>query len=127
MSGAKFTKGPWKWEINRSNKRVFLSARGNEVLRFERWGMHSATPTFTEVVDGHLLQGVKAELLAVDIKGREHHRDWCQEIDHPDAHLISAAPEMYAFINKLAIGLASDFPSLRDSAIEILAKARGEL
>lgn len=37
------------------------------------------------------------------------------------------ADEMYAFINKLAIGLANDFPSLRDSAIEILAKARGEL
>lgn len=43
-----------------------------------------------------------------------------------DAHLIAAAPEMYAFINKLTIGLANDFPSLRDSAIEILAKARGE-
>lgn len=43
-----------------------------------------------------------------------------------NANLIAAAPEMYAFINKLAIGLANDFPSLRDSAIEILAKARGE-
>lgn len=130
MSKAKFTKGPWQWEINRSNKRVFLSSRGNEVLRFERWGMHSAAPTFTEIVDGHVLQGVKAESLAVDITGREHHRDWCQEIDHPDAYLIAAAPEMYElledYVSFAERGDIEGFNQMFCIVKELLAKARGE-
>jgi hypothetical protein len=28
------------------------------------------------------------------IPGRDHHADWFQTIDHPDAHLIAAAPTM---------------------------------
>lgn len=127
MSDAKFTKGPWKWEINRRNKRVFLSARGNEVLRFERWGMHSATPTFTEIVDGHILQGVKAESLAVDINGREHHRDWCQGIDHPDAKLMEKSPDMYEMLSKLSSMMTDINAHTVANEIEsLLAEARGE-
>jgi hypothetical protein len=43
-----------------------------------------------------------------------------------NAYLIAAAPDMYAFISKMALALSSDYPALRDSALEILAKARGE-
>ncbi len=47
-------------------------------------------------------------------------------VSEANAHLIAAAPEMYNFIKKCSLAFASDYPSLRDSANELLAKARGE-
>lgn len=126
MSEAKFTKGPWVWELNKRSKSVELCGIGIEVLRFERYGMQGAAPTFTRQDEVFKLQGEKACNLGVDVKGREHHSDWFQTIDHPDAHLIAAAPEMYAFIKKCSLAFADDYPSLRDSANELLAQARGE-
>lgn len=32
--------------------------------------------------------------MSESVPGREHHSDWFRDIDHPDARLIAAAPEM---------------------------------
>ena len=36
----------------------------------------------------------RADELAVAVDGREHHADWFADIDHPDARLIAAAPDL---------------------------------
>lgn len=127
MSEAKFTQGPWQWLVNKESKKVELCGKGIEVLRFKRYGMQGAAPTFTENYMGHKLQGVKSEDLAVDIKGREHHSHWCQAIDHPDAHLIAAAPEMYEMLVELR-SITNKYGVIyaRDSIDLLLSKARGE-
>lgn len=137
-SKPKFTKGPWQWLVNKESKKVELCGKGIEVLRFKRYGMQGAAPTFTEDHMGHILQGVKAEDLAVDITGREHHAGWCQTIDHPDANLIAAAPDLYAEIQNDIIYLTNIIMSStcaetikrleveRDRKCDLLSKARGE-
>ncbi|AUS02130.1 hypothetical protein NVP2095A_49 [Vibrio phage 2.095.A._10N.286.46.E10] len=129
MSEAKFTKGPWQWEVNKSDKNVELCGRGIEVLRFKRWGMQSAKPTFTKKDSTFKLQGACPSNLTADIKGREHHSDWCQTIDHPDAHLIASAPEMYEMLRALSEMCSEDAKFYLESSsdvIDLLAKARGE-
>jgi hypothetical protein len=37
---------------------------------------------------------VRADELAKDIPGEEHHSEWNQDIEHPDAKLIAAAPDL---------------------------------
>ena len=90
---SKFTEGPWKWVVNKKHKIVHLEGRSHEIMRFERYGMQSAQPTF--LTDDKRFQCIKAVDLACDIKGREHHASWHQGIDHPDARLIESAPNMY--------------------------------
>ena len=55
--------------------------------------MQSAQPTF--LTEDKRFQGVKAIDLACDIKDREHHASWHQGINHPDANLIAASPDLY--------------------------------
>lgn len=127
----KFTQGPWQWLINKESKKVELCGKGIEVLRFKRYGMQGAAPTFTENHMGHKLQGVKAEDLAIDIKGREHHSHWCQTIGHPDAHLIAAAPDMYEMLDTIETVLSGNSEYNADEINvnylrKLLSKARGE-
>ena len=75
MGEANFTKGPWYWEVNKKHKVVELCGSGIEVLRFERWGMQGAAPTFVRPDEAFKLQGLKVVDVAVDIEGREHHSD----------------------------------------------------
>jgi len=82
------TPGPWKWRINRSTKRIYLTGRGLTVMDFVRYGMSNAAPRFLD--SEHLMQ--RADELAVNIPGEDHHSDWNQDIGHPDARLIAAAP-----------------------------------
>ena len=84
------TPGPWKWRINRSNKRVYLNARGYTVMDFVRYGMSSAAPRFRD--NENLM--VRAEEIASDIPGYNHHNKWDQDLNHDDARLIAAAPEL---------------------------------
>lgn len=38
----------------------------------------------------------RVERWAKVVPGREHHADWFQSVDHPDMHLIAAAPDLLA-------------------------------
>lgn len=98
MSDLKATPGPWRWEVRPKSHRVELVSthRGDSVLRPSRWGMQGAMIEFCR--DG-LFWPIKT-FMAV-IKGREHHADWMQTIDHPDAHLIAASHDLYTTIAEL--------------------------
>lgn len=108
MSEIKHTPGPWRWEINRHAKQVELcggdgSRRGIggiydcPVMTFKRYGMSSAAPVFWEWdTDRGVAKSepLRADKLAVEVAGREHHAIWFADIDHPNARLIAAAPEL---------------------------------
>lgn len=59
------------------------------VMKFARYGMQGAQPVFR--VDGRM---TKASEIAEPEPGREHHADWHRVINHPDARLIAAAPDL---------------------------------
>lgn len=87
----KHTPGPWRWELNERQKDVRLVAQHSGqkyVMAFQRWGTQHAQPIFNT---GFM---VPASELSVIVPGREHHADWFKNIDHPDARLIAAAPEL---------------------------------
>jgi hypothetical protein len=66
------------------------------VLDFVRWGMSAAAPRF-RTADGLALNIMRrADEFAVVVPGREHHAEWFKGVDHPDARLIAAAPELLA-------------------------------
>lgn len=96
MSQLKHTPGPWRWELNAKSKNIDLCGHGEcgpydfTVMDFERWGMGGAIPRFRDS-NGVM---VKADQLAKPVEGRLHHAAWFQSIDHPDARLIAAAPEL---------------------------------
>lgn len=125
MSDCKFTPGPWRWEINEKHKVINLCGGKPKydmtVMDFVRYGMSGAAPRFIDGSELNLL--TRAERFSYVIEGREHHKDWFQGINHPDAHLIAAAPDMYAALLSLSKGEGLQ----PGSTIEgILAKARGE-
>lgn len=101
---SKHTPGPWRWELNEKHKSVNLCG-GNPkegfgrydltVLGFDRWGMNGAAPRFRD--ERCILH--RAEKFATVAPGREHHQDWFKLIDHPDARLIEAAPEMFDLLD----------------------------
>lgn len=126
----KFTKGPWHWEVNEKHKDINLCGSGIEVMRFQRWGMQSAMPTFTKHNDDTFkLQGMKVTDLSEPVKGREHHQARFKTINHPDAHLIAAAPDMYEMIQNILDerkGVARNDYVLDDEIEQLLARARGE-
>lgn len=89
---AKATPGRWLWILNLKAKQVHLEAQDGPrqyVIDFVRWGTNGAQPRFQ--VDG-LMQD--AQDCAAIVEGREHHAAWYQTLDHPDANLIAAAPDL---------------------------------
>jgi hypothetical protein len=64
---------------------------------------------------------VRADELAVNIPGEDHHADWNQDIDHPDARLIAAAPDLLAVLEAIVGGIDA-----HDGAVASIKKARGE-
>lgn len=92
------TAAPWRWEINPTTHSVKLISGASMrpyVMGFERYGMQSGQPTLR--VDGRM---TKVSEICEPAEGREHHADWHQVLDHPDANLIAAAPELYAAAKK---------------------------
>lgn len=115
MREFKGTKAPWRWELNKKSKDLNLCGHGEcgpydyTVMDFERWGMGGAVPRF-RVAPSQTM--VKAFELSKIVKGREHHKEWFQDIDHPDAKLIAAAPELMeclqAFVNSCYKGCTKE-------------------
>jgi hypothetical protein len=125
------TPGPWLWRVSeKSRQATLMNERSVYVMNFERWGMNGAAPTFYV---GGIMRSIKDGLL-VDVHGREHHREWCADIDHPDARLIAAAPLLLHELQHLVRLLE---PIERDGGLDVpglatlngaraaIAKARG--
>jgi len=93
MSDKKHTPGPWRWYGNA--ERGFCLARAAHgrpvVMGFEELGVHGVQPSFR--VDGYMVCGCDLCRFEVapEIVGMEHD---ITGFDHPDAHLIAAAPEL---------------------------------
>jgi hypothetical protein len=96
------TPGPWRWEVALNSKRVQLcggppkSGFGHydlTVLSFARWGMSGAAPVFWNW-HGSVGDPQRADYLSAAVPGREHHNAWFRDVDHPDARLIAAAPDL---------------------------------
>ncbi len=129
------TPGPWRWEINLKSKRVELCGGKPRfdltVLHFSRWGMSGAKVDFLQRRDDGLTLIEPCEKFAVPIEGREHHREWCQTINHPDANLIAAAPDLLAALEgvvKSASPNPKDHPAMFEAwetARAAIEKAKG--
>ena len=140
MSEIKHTPGPWRWEVNRSHKSVKLCGgppkRGFgrydlTVMDFRRFGMNGAAPVFWHWdYDKFVGKPERADELAMSVEGREHHASWFADIDHPDARLIAATPELLEALESARGVLIehyaaqeNDYPLDRINAA--IAKARG--
>lgn len=92
------TEGPWRWEVNPTARGVQLCGGRPKfdhiVMDFVRWGMTGATPRFLARHEHAGLLLHKAEQFLAVVPGREHHANWFQTIDQPDARFIAAAPTL---------------------------------
>jgi hypothetical protein len=139
MSDQPHTPGPWRWEINRQSKSIQLVGgrpQGDKtVMDFERWGMHSAAPRFNAAIVGNEFNIMYAPQdhtgWVQPFPGRGHHAKWCADVDHPDARLIAAAPELLHALRHLmhnikASGKRIDLGLAPEMAAAAIAKATGE-
>jgi hypothetical protein len=129
------TPGPWRWELNVKHHGLELCGGRPRydltVLDFKRWGMSSAIARFrTDAHGPNTLQ--KATDFARPIPGREHHSSWLQAVDHPDAHLIAAAPDLLEMLEEMAAQhhCGCRHPACKrckddDACAAVIAKARG--
>ena len=128
---SKHTPGPWWWKVNESIKQVELYGMQNghwdTVMAFRRWGFKGAQPYFNT---GGLLHSVSE--LAVAVPGREHHASWFKDINHPDARLIVAAPDLLNAASQ-ALEVLTKHHGLSDEAPVVvglrtaIAKAEGKV
>lgn len=92
------TQGPWKWVLNKKCHQIQICGGvpryDKIVMDFKRYGMGNGAPRFNHELGTDFNVMERADLFASVVTGREHHADWFQSIDHPDAHLIAAAPEL---------------------------------
>lgn len=132
MSTSSHTPGPWRWELNLTSRVVQLCGGRPRfdkiVMDFKRWGMGSAAPRFQNPEHPHRLM-TRADEFAVPVDGREHHYQWFQDIDQPDARLIAAAPDLYAALAAIINDPDSWLvlrPADLERAEEALSKAEGK-
>ena len=99
----KHTPGPWRWEFNAKHRSIHLVGGKPQfdltVMDFVRWGMNGAVPRFIEPSES--MNGLQLMHRACDrsdwiapFEGRKHHAHWCAAIEHPDARLMAAAPDL---------------------------------
>lgn len=140
MSG--HTKGPWRWELNLKHRG--LSLVGGEVkydltiIQPTRWGMGSATLLIRDTSIAGMNELFKLHERSDWIKAfpnREHHKDWCADVDHPDMRLIASAPDLLEALEAIEHALKMGFPAseildenspIRDGIRAAIAKAKGE-
>lgn len=149
MGDPKFTPGPWRWELNRTAKRVELCGGPRfdlTVVSFGRYGMSNAAPIFWSWNERNIGTPQRADELAASVTDREHHSDWFADVSHPNAHLIAAAPALYEALvlaaeelATIAVGMGEDgwsandierhesICAIGDRISAALAKARGDL
>lgn len=119
MSESKHTPGPWRWEVNPRHKSIELSGGkpkfDKTVMSFGRWGINGATPLFSKISDVNREYRVlvNASTFSVVCSHREHHADWFQLVDHPDANLIAAAPDLLDALDEIV-----NYKGGADSALE---------
>ena len=140
---SKHTPGPWRWEVNEKHKTMQLvggkPTYDLTVMDFERWGMYGAVARMRDTAEDGMNILYRCLDWAIPAKGREHHASWFKVIDHPDANLIAAAPDLLeALIEERRIRLLGQQPdvhweSLRDARRDCyaktdaaIAKAKGE-
>ncbi len=129
--GAPWTPGPWRWEVNLKGRTVQLCGGLRPkydltVMGFARWGMGSAAPRF---IDARNIMH-RCETMAVTVPGREHHADWFRTIDHPDARLIAAAPDLAEalepFVAFFEVYLTLGAPTPKKGLVYSIASRAGE-
>lgn len=103
LSHAAPTPGPWRWEVNLKSKAIQLCGGRPRfdltVMDFVRWGMGGAAPRFLRPMNGSTLMLMEqATRWAEVVPGREHHSEWFRTLNHPDAQLITAAPDYHAAV-----------------------------
>ena len=96
------TPGPWRWEFNASSKTVQLCGGRPKfdlmIMDFTRFGMNGAAPRFVERPGpGHEIME-RCEKFAEVVPGREHHARWFKTVNHPDARLMAAAPDLFDLV-----------------------------
>lgn len=121
---AAHTPGPWFWHVDPQTKMVRLISRASMmplVMGFERWGFNGACPEFRDA-ERDLMRGVQYWLTDDKVGG-------FFDIDHPDARLMKAAPDMYealeAMLNKFDD--AMDCGNADCKACRAVAKAKAAL
>ena len=130
------TPGPWVWRGNAYAQDVYLSTlHGGRkvVMGFSRWGTAGAQPTFR---GPNSLRYAK-DLLKFEVgdpsvtgvaEARENnsvYRLHIADIDHPDARLIQAAPEMLDALEGYISDCTNDECERCIKARAAIAKVRG--
>lgn len=126
------TPGPWEWHVDPKYKMARLMSMTRMrpiVMSFERWGMNRAAPEFRDA-EKDLLYRVE-HWLPTERRGMYF------DIDHPDARLMQAAPDIYEALAELLL-LKDDLkqsdleeyerrkPLAWEAGRSALAKARGD-
>jgi hypothetical protein len=106
-----FTPAPWRWEVNLKSRTIRLCGGVPRydltVMDFVRWGMGGAAPRLRGLSGPRLNIMYRIEHFARVVLGREHHSDWFRFIDHPDARLMEASPELLLHLESWIDGCAT--------------------
>ena len=144
--GIKHTPGPWRWEFNGKHRQLKLVGGRPKfdltIMEFCRWGMRGAGVSMRDTApeaDGfNLMYKVHERTEWIkSFKGRDHHKDWCAAVDHPDMLLMQAAPELLEALTDAVIDFDNwaahednhpheHLVAWADKARAAIAKAKGE-
>ena len=118
---SKRLRGSWFWEVNPGSKSIDLRSddgTGTIIMDFARWGMDSVAPRFQQ--DNLMCRA--DEFFQVE-PGREHHASWHAILNHPDAHKIAAAQDLYKACQAAHDAFMSEDPNAWVAALSIIQYA----